>query len=84
MYFPTYKRMHVSLKKMALKSEKIEASIDQTYSMPPPEAWKATDNLMRQTIDLIEQRFPAIDVKKAKLRLDTQRKRQDIAPKFAE
>ncbi len=76
--------MHVSLKTMPLKPEKIETIIDQTYSMPPPEAWKATDNLMRKTIDLVEQHWPAIDVTKAKHRLDMARKRQDTAPPFAE
>jgi hypothetical protein len=82
MYFPTYKRMHACLKEMPIKPNDIEDVIDTSYTMRPPDAWKATEKLMRETISLIEKYCPEIDLTRAHRGLNTQRKRQDKMPPF--
>jgi hypothetical protein len=79
-YFPTYKRMHAALKRMAIKPKGIEEAIDMCYAKQPPAVWRITESLMRETLILVESHCAEVDTKKAHRQLRTKRKKQAEMP----
>ena len=72
--------MNETLKKMSIKPGGMEETITKAYSMPPQEAWNATENLMRETVGLVELHIPELDTSRVRVQLDRKRKRQSEMP----
>lgn len=68
-YFPTYKWIFRSLAVMPIKPQRVGQRFQQMFACLYDEAITDMRQIMRETLDLVEQYFPGIDTSAARRRL---------------
>lgn len=79
-YFPTYKRLSLTLATLPHKPTNIAERFEQTYSLSPSLAWQETAALMTETLHLLHEHYPSIAIEPALLELKRSRKFHASSP----
>jgi predicted nucleotidyltransferase len=79
-YFPAYKWMYRRLATMELKPANVSIRMQRMFTLPYSQATDNMQNLLVETLDLVDQQLPQIDTKAARLKLIYQRRPQISLP----
>jgi hypothetical protein len=80
MYFPTFKWLYPALETMGVKPDSVGRRFRQAFRTGYPEAIAQTKSILEETVHLVEDHFPQIDVQPARRRLAYLRAAEEERP----